>query len=59
VASVNDNDHSGCPSTYKTDENVTGIKDHVHENRCITIYNLANEMGISSGSWQKSKCVIN
>jgi hypothetical protein len=50
LTSVKATDHSGHPLTSKTGENVDKVKDVVLENRRITIYEVANILGISVGS---------
>jgi hypothetical protein len=42
----NDVEHSGHTAMMKTHKNVKLIKEFVHETRCNTISNLANEVGI-------------
>jgi hypothetical protein len=50
--SVEDDKHSGRPSTSKTTENVEKIRELIHEDRRWTIYELADTAGISYGICQ-------
>jgi hypothetical protein len=47
--SVEDDERSGLPSTSKTTENVEKIRGLIHEDRCRTVYELADAVGISYG----------
>jgi hypothetical protein len=51
--SVGDDEHSGLPSTSKTTENVEKIWELIHEDRCRTIHELADTVGISYGVCQE------
>jgi hypothetical protein len=51
--SVEDDDHSGRPSTSKTTENVEKIRELIHEERRRTIHELADAGGISFGICQE------
>ena len=48
---VNDDAHPGRPSTSTTNENTEAVKKIVMENRRITIREVAEDVGISVGSW--------
>jgi hypothetical protein len=48
VISAEKTECSGHPSTRKTKENVDQVKEIVHENKRITIHEVANMLGISS-----------
>jgi hypothetical protein len=47
VTSVDDAECSGHPSVHKTDENVNRLKELLHENRRITVCEVAKMLGIS------------
>jgi hypothetical protein len=47
--SVVDDEHSGRPNNSKTTENVKKIQELIHEDRCQTIHELADAIGISYG----------
>jgi hypothetical protein len=49
VISVGDSGSSRCPSTSKTDKYMAQFKELVHEDRIITIQELAIKSGISFG----------
>ena len=49
---VNDYAISGRPSTSKANENIEAVKKMILENRRITILEVADDVGISFGSWQ-------
>jgi hypothetical protein len=51
--SVEDDEHSGRPSTSKPTENVEKIWEHIHEDRRQTIHELADTVGISFGVCQE------
>jgi ribosomal protein S25 len=51
--SVQDDEHSGRPSTTKTTENVEKIRELIHEDRHETIHELADTVGISYGVCQE------
>jgi hypothetical protein len=51
--SVEDDEHSGWPSTSKTTENVEKIRDFIHEDCRQTIHELADTTGISYGVCQE------
>jgi hypothetical protein len=51
--SVEDDEHSGRPSTNKTIENVKKFENSIHEDRCQIIHELADTVGISYGVYQK------
>jgi bacterioferritin-associated ferredoxin len=53
ATSANKAEHSGCPPISKTDENVVQIREPVYENRCVTISNLTNVIGIKCGPCQR------
>jgi hypothetical protein len=45
--SVEDDEHSGQPSTRKMTENVEKIRELIHEDHCQTIHELTETIGIS------------
>ena len=49
---VNDDARSGRPSTSTTDENIEAVKKMILDNRRITIREVADDVGISFGSYQ-------
>jgi transposase len=51
-ASVEDDECSGRPRTSKTTENVEKIRELIREERCRTIHELADTVGISYGVFQ-------
>jgi hypothetical protein len=51
--SVEDDERSGRPSTSKTTENVEKIRELIREDRCQTIHELADTIGISYGVCQE------
>jgi hypothetical protein len=51
--SVEDEKHSGRPSTSKTTENVEKILELIHKDRRRTIHELADSAGISYGVCQE------
>jgi hypothetical protein len=51
--SVKDDEHSGQLNTSKTAENVEKIGELLHEDRCRTIHELADTIGISYGVCQE------
>jgi hypothetical protein len=44
---VDDDPHSGRPSTSKTDDNVAKVCEVIHSNRCLTVREVAEELSIS------------
>jgi phage antirepressor YoqD-like protein len=52
VTSVDDAKCSGHPSMHNTDENVDRVQELVHENRRITVREVAKMLGISYESVQ-------
>jgi hypothetical protein len=51
--SVEDDEHSGRPSTSKTTANVEKIRDLINEDHCRTIHETADTAGISYGVCQE------
>jgi hypothetical protein len=51
--SVEDDERSGRPGTYKTTDNVAKIRELIHEDRCQTIHELTITIGISYGVCQE------
>ena len=49
---VNDNVRPGRPSTSTTDENIEAVKKIIFGNHRISIREVADDVGISLGSWQ-------
>ena len=49
---VNDDGLPGCPRTSTTDENIEAVKKIILDNRRITIREVADDVGISFGSYQ-------
>ena len=50
---VEDEERPGCPSTSTTDENVEKVKEMVMNGRRITIREVADDVGISIGSYHE------
>ena len=50
--SVEDDEHSGRPSTSKTDENINKVRKMLINNRKLTIRELAEDLNIAYGSFQ-------
>jgi ribosomal protein S25 len=51
--SVEDDERSGRPSTSRTTENVEKIRELIQEDRCQTIHELVDTVGISYGVCQE------
>lgn len=51
--SFEDDERTGRPSTSKTAENVERIRELIHEDRRLTIHDLADNVGISYGVCQE------
>ena len=55
---VNDDVHTGRPSTSTTDENIEAVKKLILDNRLITIRVVTDDVGISYGSCQANFTVV-
>jgi ribosomal protein S25 len=51
--SAEDDNCSGLPSTTKTIDNVEKIRELINEDRCLTVHELADTVGISYGVCQE------